>query len=316
VSKPAVLVTARIPSAVVATLEQACDIEVHDGAALSREQLVARVAGKQGLMCMFTDQIDRQVLEAGGDLRVIANVAAGTNNIDVAAARGRGVVVTNTPDVVTEPTADLAWALILDITRRISEGDRLVRAGRWNGWAFNLLLGADLRGKQLGVVGWGRIGRAVARRAAASGMRVAYFSPRTPRGDAPDAEGMPLDRLLATSDVVTLHCPLSADTRHLIDQTALARMKRSAYLINTSRGPVVDETALAWALKNRMISGAALDVYEHEPQVQRDLLALDNVVLSPHLGSSTLEARIAMADLAARNVIAVLSGEPPLTPIL
>ena len=182
-------------------------------------------------------------------------------------------------------------------------------------WAFDFMLGTDLRGTQLGVVGMGRIGGAVARRAAAFGMRVVHFSPR-PRADRmADAEAMPLDRLLATSDVVSLHCPLTPDTRHLIDQAALARMKRSAYLVNTSRGPIVDEAALAWALKNRIISGAALDVYENEPAVHAELLGLENVVLSPHLGSSTIETRVAMADLAARNVIAVLSGNAAITPV-
>jgi len=258
---------------------------------------------------------------------VIANVAVGYNNVDVAAAQERGIVVTNTPDVLTEATANLTWTLILDCTRRVSEGDRLVRRGGWKGWTFNFMLGSDLAGKQLGVVGWGRIGRAVARRAVAFDMRVAAYSPRAAAGLAPSGAGrvsedvaratefMPLDRLLATSDIVSLHCPLTAETKHLIDQTALARMKRSAYLINASRGPVVDEAALAWALKNRMISGAALDVYEREPEIHRDLLSLENVVLAPHLGSSTMEARVAMADLAARNAIAVMSGQPPLTPV-
>jgi glyoxylate reductase len=215
--------------------------------------------------------------------------------------------------VLTESSADLTWALILGITRRIVEGDRLVRTGNWKGWALDFMLGTELAGKQLGIVGFGRIGRAVAARAAVFGMRVAYMS-RTPQ-NAPGADAMPLDRLLATSDVVSLHCPLTAETRHLIDQAALARMKRSAYLINTSRGPVVDEAALAWALKNRIISGAALDVYEEEPKVHPDLLTLENVVLAPHLGSATTETRTAMADLAVRNAIAVLSGQPPLTPV-
>ena len=314
-------------------LDEACDVELHDGSDLTEDQLIARLNGKQGILSIFTSPMTRRVIEGCPSLKVIANIAVGYNNIDLAAARERGVVVTNTPDVLTEATANLTWALILDCTRRISEGDRLVRRGGWKGWTFDFLLGSDLAGKQLGVVGMGRIGRAVARRALAFDMRIAHFSPSasrrgadasSPAADAnsaerPDplanAESMPLDRLLATSDIVTLHCPLTDATRHLIDQTALARMKRSAYLINASRGPVVDEAALAWALKNRMISGAALDVYEREPIVYEELLTLENVVLAPHLGSSTMETRVAMADLAARNAIAVMSGQPPLTPV-
>jgi glyoxylate reductase len=265
------------------------------------------VQGKQALICLLTDTIDRAVIDAGRDLRIVANVAVGFNNIDVAAARERGIAVTNTPDVLTEASADFTWALILGITRRVSEGERLVRRGDWKGWALDFMLGTELRGKQLGIVGFGRIGRAVAARAEAFGMRVVHTS----RG----SDGMPLDRLLATSDVVSLHVPLSAETTHLIDQAALARMKRSAYLINTSRGPVVDEAALAWALRERMISGAALDVYEREPLVHADLLKLENVLLAPHLASATVETRTAMADLAVRNVLAVLGGQPPITPL-
>ncbi len=313
-SKPSVFVTRRIPSVALARLETLCDVDVYDGEGhLSHDELVARVGGKQGLVSMFTDAVDRAVLESGRDLKIVSTIAVGYNNIDVAAARERGVRVTNTPDVLTEATADLTGALILAVTRRIAEGDRLIRRGGWKGWAFDFMLGTDLRGKQLGIVGLGRIGRAGAARASVFGMRVAYVS-RTSQV-WPDAEPMPLDRMLATSDVVSLHCPLSPETRHLINQAALARMKRTAYLINASRGPVVDEAALAWALKNRMIAGAALDVYEEEPTVHPDLLTLENVVLAPHLGSASTETRTAMADLAARNVVAVLSGLPPITPV-
>jgi len=294
-------------------------VDLHDGAAyLTHEELIERVRGKQGIIALMPDVIDREVIAAGDDLAVIAVVAVGYNNVDVAAARERGVTVTNTPDVLTEATANLTWALILDITRRISEGDRLVRSGRWRGFAFDFMLGSDLVGKQLGIIGFGRIGQAVAARARAFGMRVAYLSRsvRAASGGRPvEAEPMAIDRLLSTSDVVSLHVPLTPETRHLIDQAALARMKRSAYLINAARGPVVDESALVWALSNGIISGAALDVYEEEPTVHPGLLRLDNVVLAPHLGSSTTETRTAMADLAVRNVVAVLAGEPPLTPV-
>jgi len=310
-SKPKVLLTTKIPSSVLATLEAACDVDYNDSNSFPHGELLARVSGKQGLICVITDSITPDVLEAGRDLKVVSNIAVGYNNIDVAAARERAIAVTNTPDVLTEATADMAWALILDITRRVSEGDRLVRRGGWKGWALDFMLGTDLRGKQLGIIGYGRIGRAVGTRAAAFGMRVAYFDLHL----GADPIAMPLDRLLATSDVVSIHCPLTPETRHLINQASLARMKRSAYLINTARGPVVDERALAWALKNRIISGAALDVYEEEPKVHPDLLELDNVVLAPHLGSATTETRTAMADLAVRNAIAVLTGLPPITPV-
>jgi glyoxylate reductase len=309
-SKPTVLLTRRIPSSVFATLEAACDVDRNDGDTLTPAELLARVRDKDGLVCLLTDAITPAVMDAGSRLKVIANVAVGYNNIDVPAARERGIVVTNTPDVLTEATADLTWALIMDITRRVSEGDRLVRRGAWKGWALDFMLGMELRGKQLGIVGYGRIGRAVAARAVAFGMRVVYADVQ-----AAGAEVLPIDRLLATSDVVSIHCPLTPETRHLINQASLARMKRSAYLINTSRGPVVEESALAWALKNRIISGAALDVYENEPAVHSDLIGLENVVLAPHLGSATTETRTAMADLAVRNAIAVLTGHPPITPV-
>ena len=306
--RPSVLLTRKIPSSVVTRLEASCDVEQFEGSGtISLGELLARVRGKHALMSVVTDAIDREVITTGSNLQVIANIAVGYNNIDVAAARERGIVVTNTPDVLTGATADLTWALILGITRRLGEGERLVRRGEWSGWAFDQLLGMELRGRQLGVVGFGRIGRAVADRAAAFGMHVVH----TGR----DADAMPLDRLLSTSDVVSIHVPLRGDTTHLIDQAALARMKRSAYLVNTARGPVVDEAALVWALKNRIIAGAALDVYEREPEVHEGLLALENVILAPHLGSATTETRTAMADLAASNVLAVLAGMPPPTPI-
>jgi glyoxylate reductase len=303
-----VLVTRALPSAVMLRLEAACDVDRGDGpGALAHDELVSRIAGKQALLSMVTDVVDRTVIEAGTSLRIIANVAVGYNNVDVVAAGEQGIVVTNTPDVLTDATADLALALILAVTRRLGEGERLIRRAGWQGWAFDQLLGMQLSGRQLGIVGFGRIGKAVATRASAFGMTVAHASR--------SGDGMPLDRLLATSDIVSLHVPLTPETHHLIGQAELARMKRSAYLINTTRGPVVDEAALAWALRGRLIAGAALDVYEREPKVHPELLALENVVLAPHLGSATIDTRTAMADLAASNVIAVLGDEPPLTPV-
>jgi len=310
-SRPAVLLTRRIPSSAVATLEASCDVDRNDGDQLSPTELKARVADKEGIVCLFTDVISADVMDAAPRLTVIANVAVGYNNIDVPAAIARGIIVTNTPDVLTEATADLTWALIMDITRRVSEGDRLIRRGAWKGWSFDFMLGSGLSGKTLGIIGFGRIGQAVAARAVPFGVRVIYTDGHV----VPDSGAIPLDRLLASADIVSVHCPLTPQTRHLINQAALARMKRSAYLINTSRGPVVDEAALAWALKNGIISGAALDVYEDEPTVHPDLVTLENVVLTPHLGSATTETRTAMADLAVRNAVAVLTGQPPLTPV-
>jgi len=315
-----VVVTRTLPSSVLDKLRAIARVDVYAGdTAIPPGELRARVADADALICLLTDAIDRSVIDAAPSLKVIANVAVGYNNIDIAHARSRGIVVTNTPDVLTESVADFTWALLLAITRRLSEGERLVRRGEWKGWALDLMLGTELRGKQLGLVGLGRIGRAVAARAPAFGMRVAFTSRREITGagmsSGSNAEPMSLDRLLTTSDVVSLHVPLTLETRHLIDKRALARMKRSAYLINTARGPVVDEDALAWALQQHLIAGAALDVYEHEPAIHPDLLGLENVLLVPHLGSGTTETRTAMADLAVANVLAVLGGRPPMTPV-
>src|SRR5436305_892651 len=213
-------------------------------------ELRKRIAGTDALVCVSTDRIDAPAIDAASHLEVIANVAVGYDNIDVAHARARGIVVTNTPDVLTESVADFTWSLILAITRRLAEGERLVRRGEWKGWALDFMLGSELRGKQLGLIGVGRIGRAVAARAPAFGMKVAYTSRRERDGVG---EAMSLDRLLLTSDIVSLHVPLTTETRHLIDKPALTRMKRSAYLVNTSRGPVVDEESLAWALAHHLL---------------------------------------------------------------
>lgn len=311
---PSILVTRRLPSSTIARLESAGHIDVHeDRRPLSPEELRRAVAGRDALITMLTDVVDRAVLDAADRLRIVANVAVGFNNIDLQYARARNVIVTNTPDVLTESVASFTWAMILSITRRLGEGERLLRRGEWKGWAFDFLLGTEVKGKQLGLVGFGRIARAVAAKADAFGMRVGYTS-RTP-GEVASATPLSLDRLLNTSDIVSLHLPLTGETRHLIDRRALARMKRSAYLINTSRGPVIDEEALAWALQHGLLAGAALDVYENEPAVHPDLLQLENVVLSPHLGSGTTETRTAMANLAVDNVLAVLAGRPPVTPV-
>ena len=309
------LVTRKLPSSVIAKLEAVCEVDLYTGSkAISREELLQRVKGVDALVCLLTDTVDTALLDAAGpQLSVVANVAVGYNNIDVPACRARDIVVTNTPDVLTNACADFTWGLILAVTRRLGEGERQLRAGAWGGWALDHMLGMELRGKQLGLVGVGRIGRAVAEKAPAFGMTVAYAEPGPI--DLPGAVHMPLDRLLATSDVVSLHVPMSPETKHLIDKKSLARMKRTAYLINTSRGPVVDEEALAWALKERLIAGAALDVYEKEPEIHPALMSLENVLLIPHLASATTETRTAMADLAVSNAIAVLNGHAPLTPV-
>ena len=272
--------------------------------AIPRDELLARVGDKDALISAITDRIDGEIIDAGARLKIVANVAVGYDNVDVAAARTRGLIVTNTPDVLTDAVAELTWALILGITRRIAEGDRLIRADRWQGWAPDFMLGTEMRGKQLGIIGRGRIGRAVAAKASAFGMTPAFAK-----------HDMTLDQLLVSSDVISIHTPGGPETRHLINRKTLPRMKRSAFLVNTARGSVVDEDALVWALSERLIAGAALDVFEREPQVHPGLRSFENVLLVPHLGSATRETRTAMADLAVRNVLAVLAGNPPMTPV-
>jgi glyoxylate reductase len=310
---PSILVTYKLPSSAIAPLEAIGDVDVFRDGVLSREQLLQRVKGKQAIVVAALDKIDRDVIDAGSDLKVIANVAVGYNNLDVPYARSKGIILTNTPDVLTEATANMTMTLILAATRRIVEGDRLVRRGDWKGFSLDFMIGSDIKDKQLGIVGLGRIGKAVAEKAKQFGMKIAYHNPST--RNVLGYESMSLDQLLATSDVISVHVPLSPQTRHLIDRTAFSRMKRSTYFINTSRGPVVDEDALAWALREGIIKGAALDVYEEEPKVHPGLLALENVVLVPHMASATAETRAAMYDLVARNVVNVLAGKAPVTPI-
>jgi lactate dehydrogenase-like 2-hydroxyacid dehydrogenase len=309
-----ILVTRRLPSSALAILREAGEVEVSD-VAMEPAALQQAARGRTAIVSLLTDRITAEVIAAAGpSLKIVANVAVGYDNIDVAAARAHGVIVTNTPDVLTNSVAEFTWGLILAITRRIGEGERLVRRGAWAGWSLEFMTGMELAGKQLGVVGAGRIGRAVAAKAGAFGMQVVYAA----HGGATSLDGhsvVSLDELLVSSDVVSLNVPLRSDTRHLIDRRALARMTRTAYLINTARGPVVDEEALAWALAEHLIAGAALDVFEREPAVHPNLLPLENVLLVPHIGSATRETRTAMAELAAKNAAAVLRGQPPLTPL-
>lgn len=280
---------------------------------LPRDELIARLAGKEGLLCLLTDTIDDKVMAGAGSLRGIANCAVGYDNIDLAAAARRNIHVTNTPDVLTETTADLVWALILAVARRIPEADRFTRAGLFTGWGITLMLGRDVHGKTLGIVGAGRIGAAVARRATGFRMRILYASPRRSEALERHAGGelVTLDRLLRESDFISLHVPLTPGTRHLIGEPELAVMKRDAFLINTSRGPVVDEEALARALREKRIAGAGLDVYEREPRVPEGLKKFQNAVLLPHIGSASFETRSRMAEVAAMNLAAMMRGERP-----
>jgi len=280
----------------------------------SREALLAGVRGAAGLITLLSDRVDDELLAAAGDnLRIVANYAVGYENIDRDACRRRGVLASNTPDVLTDATADIAWALILAAARRVVEGDRLVRGGGWTGWEPLQLLGFELRGSTLGILGAGRIGSATARRAVGFGMRVLYTHPRHNEALERDtaARRVELEALLRESDVLSLHIPMKPVNRHLIDAAALSQMKRGAMLINTARGPIVDEQALCAALREKRLAAAGLDVYEHEPKVTPGLRELDNVVLLPHLGSATAATRSRMAQLAARNVIAALKGERP-----
>jgi glyoxylate reductase len=267
----------------------------------SRVELLTGVAGREGLIAMLTDRVDEELLEAAGSgLRVVANHAVGYDNVDLEAATRRGVVVANTPGVLTEATAELTLALVLDVARRVSEGDRLVRSGTLWEWSPTFMLGRGLGGRTLGIVGLGRIGAAVARLAAGFGMDIVYSG-----GNGP-YERVDLEELLVRSHVVSLHCPLTPDTYHLIGAAELRAMRADAILVNTSRGPVVDEAALAEALAAGEIAGAGLDVYEREPDVMQALLTLPNVVLAPHLGSATEEARVAMGMLCVEALRAVL----------
>jgi glyoxylate reductase len=282
-------------------------------------ELHGAIAGADAVVTLLHDRVDDAFLDAAGpQLRIVANVAVGYDNVDVPACAARGVIVSNTPGVLTDATADIAFALILMATRRLPEAERLVRSGlRWS-WSMFFHLGTGIQGKRLGIVGLGQIGAATARRGRAFGMEIVYSGRR--RGDpaaedALEATFLPLDELLATADVVSLHVPLSAETHHLIGARELALMKPAAFLVNTTRGPVVDEAALVEALRAGTIAGAGLDVFEREPEVHPGLLELENAVLLPHLGSATVETRTAMGVLAAENVLAVLGGREPLTPI-
>ncbi len=315
---PTFAVTAALPGRAPEMLAAAGEVRVRPEVdRLSREELLALVEGVDVAVTMLHDRVDDEFLDAAGpSLRGVANVAVGFDNVDLAACARRDVVVTNTPGVLDDATADLAFALILAATRRLGEGERLVRSGKPWQWKMTFMVGHDLRGARLGIVGLGGIGSRVAHRGRAFGMEIAYTSRRESRHAAElEATRLDLDELLATSDVVSLHAPLTPETRHLIGARELALMKPTATLVNTARGAVVDEAALADALREGAIAAAGLDVFEDEPHVLPALLDLENAVLVPHIGSATIETRTAMAELAARNAIAVATGEEPPTPV-
>ena len=314
-----ILISRPLPEEAVARARSRVVVDLHEAdQPLGPAELIARLKGRQGLVCLITDTIDASLLAACPDLKVVSNVAVGFNNIDVGAATSRGVVVTNTPDVLTETTADFAWALLMATARRVVEADRYVREGKFTQWEYMVLLGGDVHGKTLGIIGFGRIGRAIARRALGFNMRVLYqdavaanaATERELRATRTDTA-----TLLRESDFVSLHTPLLPETQHLINAKSLRTMKKTAYLVNASRGPVVDEAALAQALKEGWIAGAGIDVFEREPEVHPALIGLPNVVLAPHIASASSDTRLKMANLAVDNCLAVLEGKMPPTPV-
>ena len=310
-----VLLTRALPEEATAVLRKHAELDVHEGdSPLSKAELMERVRGKQALVCQLIQRVDAEVLGAASELRVVANVAVGFDNIDVKAATARGIAVTNTPGVLDETTADFTWALLLGVARRVVEGDQLARSGQWKGWDLMQLLGTDVHGKTLGIVGLGRIGQRVARRARGFGMRVLYCDAARAAAEVERELGVEWaekERLLRESDFVSLHVPLLPETRHWMGPAEFELMKPTAYLVNASRGPVVDEAALVEALEQKKFAGAALDVFEQEPKIHPKLLKLPNVLLAPHIASASVETRTRMAVLAAENVVAVLSGQRP-----
>ncbi len=311
---PRVVLTAPLPGQALSLAEGRARVLLRPVKAGDEEGMVRALRGARGAVVLLSHPVTERVLRACPGLRVVSNYAVGLDNVDLDAARRLGVRVTYTPDVLTEATADLAWALLLSVARRVVEGDRFVRRGRFRGWAPSLFLGMDLQGKTLGIVGMGRIGKAVARRALPFGMRVLYHNrrPLLPSEEAAlSARYEDLDRLLAVSDAVSLHCPLTAETRHLLSAERLAAMKKGAILINTARGPVVDEAALVERLRDGHLAGAGLDVYEREPALTPGLQDLPNVVLLPHVGSAGRETRETMAKMALGDCLAVLEGREP-----
>ena len=313
--KPTVLITRPVFENVLEKLAAFCEVRVNrDDRTLSPSELTLQLRGCQGVLCQLTDRMDGEVIRQASQLRVISNIAVGYDNIDLDCATERGILVTNTPGILTETTADLAFGLLLAAARRIAEADHFVRSGQWKEWKFDFFLGLDVHHRTLGIVGLGRIGQAVARRANGFAMNVLYAAPRRARPEIEEELGarhVPLETLLQDSDFVSLHVPLKPETRGLIEKSQLALMKPTAILVNTARGPVVDEAALVDALGQGKIQAAGLDVFEHEPRIHPRLLSLPNVVLAPHIGSASRQTRLRMAEMAADNLIAGVNGQIP-----
>jgi len=313
--KPKIFVTRRLPQPVMDRLETEFDLAVnHEDRVLTKSEIIAGVKGRDALLCLLTDTIDEEVITAEPNLKVISNYAVGYNNIDIECAAKHHIPVCFTPGVLTETTADLAWALLLAVARRVVPSDQFTRQGKFRGWGPELFLGSDVFGKTLGIVGMGRIGEAVARRATGFQMEVLYTK-RTPLPEshrlASHAQHVGLQQLLQNSDYVSIHVPFSPETKHMIGERELDLMKPAAYLINTARGPIIDEKALAEALKTGRIAGAGLDVYEREPEMEEELVDLENAVLLPHTGSATLETRTKMGMMAVENALAILNATKP-----
>ncbi len=313
-SKPAIFSTRQLFQAARTILDEHFQVDYWKGDKLSRADLLKHVADKDGLVCLLTEKVDEELLSAAPKLRIAATVSVGYDNIDVPACTKHKVVATNTPGVLDDTTADFAWTLLMAVARRLLEGDSWMHSGTWNGWDLDQLVGGDVWGKTLGILGFGRIGRGVARRALGFQMRVLYNDAVRAPADVEkelNAEFVDRDRLFRESDFISLHVPLLPDTRHLISKDNLEKMKHTAFLVNTSRGPVVDEAALAEALENKKIAGAALDVFEHEPKVHPALLTRKDVILTPHMASASLDTRTKMAVMAANNVVALFEGRRP-----
>ena len=313
--KPKVLITRKIFPEALEYLKEYTEFEI--GAAdrnLTKKEIMEKIGDKQGLLSLLVDEIDREIIDSAPQLKIIANCAVGYNNIDIAHAREKGILVTNTPGVLTETTADLAWALILAVARRIPQAEKFLRENKFKGWELDLFLGKEVTGKRLGIIGMGRIGKAVALRAHAFKMDVVYFDPQRLSAEEEKiykAAFVPLDELLHSSDIVSIHASLTPNTFHLISDEKLKLMKKEAILVNVARGPIINEKALADALEKKQIWGAGLDVYENEPAIEKRLLRLENVVCLPHIASATYETRLAMAMTACRNLVQGLKGEKP-----
>lgn len=318
-ARPVVVVTRKLPEEIERAVTERFDARLNrNDEPMSTEQLAEAMRSADGVLCTVTDRIRDDVLSGKPRVKIIANFGVGVNHVDLAAAKQAGIVVTNTPDVLTDDTADIAIGLMLMVMRRMGEGERMVRNGAWSGWRPTQMLGRSANGKTVGIIGYGRIGRAFARRAAGLGMKVIYQAPRDPKIDDPATDGpqgaervATIEELLGRADVVSLHCPSTPETRHLIDADRLKQMRKDAYLVNTARGDVVDEYALAAALRDGEIAGAALDVYEFEPSVVAELKDMENTVLLPHLGSATAETRNGMGMRAVHNLEAFFRGDVP-----